>query len=138
MPPIDSIGLANTAVPLGVLAVLVLVLPHYMVDGATRSHATVLRGIGGVACMTLAAGFVMSMVVTQIRGYNVLAQLQADPLTGAMIHGRLAALSALVWGPILALVWFSKAQGVEARRGQDVAGEGLGQNQTNSKEDETR
>ena len=38
----------------------------------------------------------------------------------------LSGMTALVWGPLLALAWFARAQGVERRRGEDIGAGGAG------------
>ncbi len=118
---IDSIGFFNTAVPLGILALLAVLLPRVLVDRETRSHGKVLHGIALSAAFLVAIGFMISIGVTQMRGFEAVGHFEIDPLGAAWVHLRLSLMAAIVWAPILGLVWFGHAQGVEARRGQDVA-----------------
>lgn len=117
---LDSIGWWNTGMPLLVLGGLAIVLPRLMIDRQTRSHLNVARGMLGVAVLLLLIGVVLSMVVTAARGFDALGNLWEDPMTSLWMHSRLSLLGGIVWGPLLALVWFAQAQAVEARRGQDL------------------
>lgn len=117
---LDSIGWLNTGLPMLTLAALAVVLPRYLVDRHTRSHAMVARGMLAVIAFLLLAGFVLSMVVKGARGFDAEAHLLANPAEGFWMHARLSLLSGIVWGPILALVWFGQAQAVEDRRGRDM------------------
>lgn len=117
---LDSIGWVNTGLPLLVLTALAVGLPRYLVDRHTRSHAKVARGMLAVVTLLLLAGFVLSMVVTQARGFDAEAHLLANPGEGFGMHARLSLLSGIFWGPILVLVWFGQAQAVEDRRGRDI------------------
>lgn len=108
---INDIGWGNTFLPLGALAALALLLPLITVPRATRSQA---RLAGGVA---LAAG------LTLLAGAGLFAALYASgegPLRPAAVL-RATGLAALVWAPPLALAWLVRAQGVEKRRGEDMA-----------------
>ncbi len=118
---IDSIGFLNTAVPLGVLALLAVLLPRVLVDRDTRSHGKVLHGIALSAGFLVAIGFLISIAVTQMRGFEAVGQFEIEPFAAIWVHLRLSLMAAIVWVPVLGLVWFGHAQGVEARRGQDSA-----------------
>lgn len=120
MPQMEAIGLSNTVLPLAVLVALTLILPRYLVNREARSHVTVAKAMVAVAALLFCAGFVISMILAQLRGFAVVRHLVDFPQVGWMLHARLSLLSALVWGPILLLVWFSLAQRVEARRGLDI------------------
>lgn len=119
---LDSIGLLNTGVPLAVLAVLAVLIPRVVVDQKTRVHGKVALGIGLSAVLVFVAGYVMSVLLTNLRGVHAMA-LGSTPELGTPVwmHARLSMMAAIVWAPILGLVWFGFAQGVEARRGQDMA-----------------
>ncbi|MBO9399669.1 hypothetical protein J7399_09010 [Shimia sp. R9_1] len=118
---IDTIGFWNTLVPLAVLGLLAVLLPRVLVDRETRSHGKLLHGIALTAAFLVAIGFMISIAVTQMRGFEAVGHFEIDPLGAVWVHLRLSLMTAIVWGPVLGLVWFGLAQGVEARRGQDIA-----------------
>ncbi|MCG6904253.1 MAG: hypothetical protein LJE68_16395, partial [Rhodobacter sp.] len=57
------------------------------------------------------------------RGAEVSAAFDAAPALTAWFFLRLSGFTALLWVPLLALSWFGMAQGVEKRKGEDVARE---------------
>lgn len=116
---IDSIGFWNTAVPVLLLAGLAVLIPRLVVDRQTRSHGKVVHGITLSAAFLLAIGFFVSIAVTELRGFEVVGHFEIDPLRATWVHLRLSLMAGIIWVPILGLVWFSYAQGVEAGRGQD-------------------
>ncbi|MBO9476435.1 hypothetical protein J7382_02705 [Shimia sp. R11_0] len=116
---IDSIGFWNTAVPLGVLALLAVLLPRLLVDRETRSHGKVIHGIALSAGFLLAIGILVSVVVTQMRGFEALGHFEIDPFGALWVHLRLSLMAGIVWLPLLGLAWFGHAQAVETRRGRD-------------------
>ncbi|WP_294221881.1 hypothetical protein [uncultured Shimia sp.] len=119
---IDSVGFWNTGAPLAVLAILAMLLPRVLVDRETRSHGKVAMGILLSALVLFAVACCLSVLLVHLRGAHALA-FGSDGRTGPplQMHLRLAAMTTIVWVPILGLVWFGHAQGVEARRGQDIA-----------------
>ncbi len=119
---LDSIGFVNTGLPLIVLGVLAVLIPRFVVDGDTRFHSKVALGFGVTAVILFGVGYAMSVVLTHTRGVHALAPGSSPELgTAFWMHLRLSLMAAIVWAPILGLVWFGHAQGVEARRGQDIA-----------------
>lgn len=108
-----GIGWANAFGPLLGLAVLALALPFITVSRATRSQRRLAGGMLATAGLTFAAGAALFTLLYaragNAMGLNVL---------------RPALLSALVWGPLWALVWLVRAQGVEKRRGEDMIRDG--------------
>jgi hypothetical protein len=118
---LDTIGFWNTAVPLGLLMALAVAIPRVLVDHHTRSHGKVVHGITLSAAFLVAIGFVISVAVTQMRGFEAVGHFEIDPLGAAWVHLRLSLMTAVVWAPVLGLVWFSHAQAVEKRRGLDLA-----------------
>ena len=104
-------GLVNTGLPLAALAALALLLPLLTVPRATRSQRRLALGIGLAAAITLLAGAGLFALLYG-RGGDA-------PRLAAVLRG--SGLAALVWAPLLALSWFVRAQGVEARRGEDIA-----------------
>ena len=104
-------GLVNTFLPLAALAALALLLPLLTVPRATRSQRRLALGIGLAAAITLLAGAGLFALLYGMGG--------DAPRLAAVLRG--SGLAALVWAPLLALSWFVRAQGVEARRGEDIA-----------------
>lgn len=106
-----DIGLANTFLPLAGLVALALLLPMLTVPRATRSQRRLAVGMLATAALTLVAALALFAALHAGAGNAV--------RLGAVT--RAAAMSALAWGPLLALAWLVRAQGVEDRRGQDMA-----------------
>ena len=106
-----GIGVANTFLPLAALVAVALLLPLVTVPRATRSQGRLALGIGLAAGLTFAAALGLFGVLHTTAG-NALRP-------GAVL--RPAAMSALAWGPLLALAWLVRAQAVETRRGEDMA-----------------
>ena len=118
----DSVGFVNTGLQLIVLGVLAMLIPHFVVDQDTRSHGKVALGIVLSAVLLFGVGYAISVVLVNTRGVHAMALGSTPELgTALWMHSRLSLMAAVVWAPILGLVWFGYAQGVEARRGQDSA-----------------
>lgn len=110
-----AIGWVNTFLPLVLLVALTLVLPLL----------TVPRGVMDQRRLALGMGLAGALVFISAMGLFALFHVVAG---GTVRLGALpgpAALSALVWGPVWALVWLVRAQGVEARKGRAAARAGL-------------
>lgn len=120
----DAIGLWNTGVPLLVLCTLALGLPRLTVPRDTRDHGEVRRGIALAAVLVLLAGVAVFVAAYAGRGAEVARAVAVMPVATGLLFLRLSGLSALVWGPLLGLVWLNQAQAVEARRGEDAMREG--------------
>ncbi|WP_373050450.1 hypothetical protein [Thalassovita aquimarina] len=125
MVHIEAISWVNTVFPLSALVLLALILPRYLVDRTTRSHLKVAKGIAIATAFMFFAGGVISMALAQMRGFDPEQHLLQYPMEALKIHGRLSAMSALIWAPVLLLVWVGHAQGVEARRNRDMIREGM-------------
>jgi hypothetical protein len=79
----------------------------------------------GMPVMTLLiVGVLIFAAVHTMRGNDVIGAISTDTMLTLGYLGWLSAKAALIWGPVLALVWFSLAQHVEKRRGEDVARRG--------------
>lgn len=115
----EPIGWWNTGLPLVVLGVLALVLPHLLVARGTRSHRVVLVGVVISAGLVLVAGEVVFAVIYGASGVGVWEAFRQAPLATGGFFLRLSGFAALVWGPLLVLVWLGLAQGVEKRKGED-------------------
>ncbi|KMW60329.1 hypothetical protein AIOL_000482 [Candidatus Rhodobacter oscarellae] len=117
----EPIGWWNTGFPLLVLAGLAVILPRVLVRRDTRSHREVAVVIWASAGLILLAGAVVFALTYQARGVGLGAFLAEAPVGTAWFFLRLSGYTSVVWAPILALVWFVRAQGVERRKGQDLA-----------------
>ncbi len=117
----QPIGFLNTGLPVILLVVLVASLPRLILPAGNLSHQALTIAVAITAIAALVAGAVIFAVIYGAGGVDVGAALSeaAAPVIGFFL--RLSALSALIWGPVLALVWVALAQGVEKRRGQDTA-----------------
>ncbi len=110
---VAGLGWANTFGPLLALTALALLLPFALVPRATRSQARLAGGMIATAGLTLGAALALFAVLYAMAGNGLGLGLL-----------RPAGLSALLWGPLLVLTWLVRAQGVEKRRGEDMAREG--------------
>lgn len=118
MGDILHLNLTNGILPLTVLVALVVALPAILA-GQTLSQGR------------LAAVMVVTLLVVWAVGAGFMGRLYAQINDGAF-PGVWAALErsavmGLLWGPVLALVWLMRAQGVERRRGLLM---GRGRNET--------
>lgn len=121
-----SFGFLDTGLPLIVLGLLAAGLPWLLVPRGARGHGAAARGIGMSALVLLAVGVAMMAYLGARAGGDLIGLARAEPLGAAWILLRRSAMAALVWAPILVLVWFSMAQRVERLRGEDVMREGRG------------
>ncbi len=116
----EPIGFVNTGVPLALLGLLAVGLPWVLVRRGTRSHWEVGLSIWASAGFLLLAEAGVFALVYGWRGVEVGAALAAAPVATAWFFLRLSGFAALLWVPVLALVWFAMAQRVEKRRGEDL------------------
>lgn len=102
------LNFANAFLPLAVLLVLPMTIPA-LAAGSTLSHFR-------LALAILAAG-----LLTWLAGAGIMAVLYAEvnpEMSGPIAsHFKGSARLGLIWGPVLALVWLMRAQGVERRKG---------------------
>ncbi len=115
----EPINLWNTAFPLVLLGALAVIFPRLLVRRRTRSHWEVFVGIWAAAGLLLVAGAGVFAVIYGLRGAPVAEAFGAAPLSASWFFLRLSGFAALAWAPVLALVWFGMAQGVEKRKGED-------------------
>jgi hypothetical protein len=98
----------NGILPLGLLILLAVFLPA-LLAGQTLSQPR------------LAAAMLVTAGVVWLAGAALMA-LQTWQANGALLAGvgtyfRRSLLLGLLYGPVLALVWLMRAQGIERRRG---------------------
>lgn len=115
------IGWLNTALPVTILALAAVLLPGWYVPRETRSHKAVIAAVALTAVTMILLGAAVFAIVYWLSGAGVAAAMSEAPLATMIYFFRLSLMAALLWGPVLALVWFSMAQRVEKRRGQDTA-----------------
>ena len=118
MIPTQPIGFLNTGLPVVSLALLVILIPRLILPAGTLSHQVLAVAIAVTALITLAFGAVFFALSYGWLGAPVWATFQDAPTSIAAYFLRLSAMAALIWGPVLALVWYTSAQGVERRRGE--------------------
>ncbi|MEO6300861.1 MAG: hypothetical protein ABIV25_04585 [Paracoccaceae bacterium] len=106
--------LSNAILPMAVLIALTIGLPALLI-GPTLSQRRLALGMvaTGLAVLAIGAGL-MVWVYAQVNGG--VAEVQGGVAAVWFFLGR-SALMALLWGPVLVLVWLMRAQGVERRRG---------------------
>lgn len=108
MADLMRLNLTNAILPLAVLVLLSIALPA-LLAGATLSQRWLAVVIGVTALVVWGAGAVMMAVLY--------AQVNGAASSGVWPYLQRSALMALLWGPVLALVWLMRAQGIERRRG---------------------
>ena len=100
--------LTNGILPLAVLIGLAVLLPM-LLAGRTLSQAR------------LAAAMLATGVLVWVAGAGLMAwqygQINGGQIYGIWAYFERALLLGLLYGPVLALMWLIRAQGVEQRRG---------------------
>ena len=115
----EPVGFWNTFVPVGLLAVLAVAVPWMLVRRETRSHVEVAVAIWASAGVMLILSGLVFAVIYGLQGARVWGVFLEAPLATAWFFLKAAGYAAILWVPILGLVWFGMAQGVERRRGED-------------------
>ncbi len=108
------LSLTNGILPMAVLVVLAVGLPAVFA-GSTLSQgrlALVMAGTG-VVVWAVGAGLMAGLY----------AQVNGGEVGGIGFYLGRSGMMALLWGPVLALVWLMRAQGVERRRGLLMRGD---------------
>ena len=108
MADVLHLNLANGILPLAVLLALAVVLPAVLA-GQTLSQ-------GRLALVMMLTGLVVWGVGAGLMAL-LYAQINDGRFAGVWPSLERSALMGLLWGPVLALVWLIRAQGVERRRG---------------------
>ena len=108
MADLLRLNLTNAILPLSVLVLLSVGLPA-LLAGATQSQGRLGLAVGVTALVVWAVGAaIMAALYAQVNGAAA---------GGVWHYLQRSALMALLWGPVLALVWLMRAQGFERRRG---------------------
>jgi hypothetical protein len=121
---VQPIGFLNTAVPLVLLMAGGLVAPRLFIGRATLSHWDVGRGMLFSAALLTGFGVALLAVMYQWGGSDVWGAFLVGPGATLVELLRVSFKASLFWAPVLAVVWFSLAQGVERRRGEELARKG--------------
>ena len=103
-------GLADAIQPMLLLLAAVVGLPWFLVAKDTLSQRALAGGMLKTALVTWVLGAVLMAVL-----YAMINDGPPDLRLGFYLDR--SALLGLLWGPVLALVWMLRAQGVERRRG---------------------
>lgn len=108
MDDVLRLNLTNGILPLAVLVALTVGLPA-LLAGSTLSQGRLALAMVATGLVVWAAGAgTMAALYGQVNG---------GVMQGAWHYFERSALMGLLWGPVLALVWLMRAQGVERRRG---------------------
>ncbi len=118
----QPIGLLNTALPLAVLVAGAALLPG-LLAGTTLSRWRVAGAVVLAALVLLVAGAAIFVLVYALGGARPGAAMAQAPVAVTLFFLRLSAKAALLWGPVLALAWLVLLQGLEKRRGEEMARE---------------
>jgi hypothetical protein len=113
------IGWWNTGFPLLLLGGLAVVVPWALLPRSTRSQWDVALTVWAAAGVLLLAGAVLFALIYGARGVGVRAAFTQAPLATSWFFLRLSGFAALIWGPLLGLMWLGLAQKVEKRKGED-------------------
>ncbi len=110
-----NFGFWDVGLPLIVLAALAVAVPVVTVPRGAIDQGRLAVGMGLAAAVVFAGAL----------GWFTLFHWQAGDgfRWGAVL--RPALMTAMVWGPVWALVWLVRAQGVERRKGEAAARAGL-------------
>lgn len=108
MSDFAPLNLTNGILPMAVLVVLVVGLPA-LLAGPTLSQ-------GRLALVMISTGLVVWIVGAGLMAL-LYAQVNGGSVGGIGFYLGRSAMMALLWGPVLALVWLMRAQGVERRKG---------------------
>jgi len=103
------------------LTLCAILIPWLLLKRQTRSHVEVAVTIWASAGILLILGAVIFAYGYQGRGTPVWDSLTQAPIATAWFFLGQSGFAALIWLPILVLVWFSMTHGVNQRRGEDLA-----------------
>ncbi len=110
-----AIGWVNTVLPLALLVLLTLALPVLTVPRGCMDQRRLALGMGLAGALV----FVCAMALFALFHLAAGGPMRLGALPGP------ALMTAIAWGPVWALVWLLRAQGVEARKGAAAARAGL-------------
>ena len=115
----QPIGLTNTLVPLAALGTAAALFPWLLVPRNSRSQRDIAVTIWACSAIMLILSAGVFALVYAAWGIGV-AQAFADaPMATVRFFLGRGGVAALVWGPVLALVWLALAQRVERLKSED-------------------
>ncbi|WP_120631674.1 hypothetical protein [Ruegeria sp. EL01] len=114
----ESIGLYNTGLPVLIVAVAAVLLPSLLWPRETRSHYVVFVGVLASTAFLLCISATVLFFFDH-RDVGAWADLVGywPPLRYYFRNGLMLGL---VWIPLLAIIWLSKAQKIERLKGLDL------------------
>ena len=116
-----SSGLA-TFLPIAILGIVALALPHLLVPRDTRSHRSLGLGIAVTVSVLILLGPLLYALFDTRDLYEANTFAEGAVIAWIVFLDSLSA--AILWAPLVGLIWFGKAQRVEKLRGEDMAREG--------------
>lgn len=119
----QPITLFNTGLPVMLMALAAWWVPLFLAR-RTVSQQGLIKGILASALIVIVGGAGVFGVIYQANGIPVFSTLVDEPVQIMGYFGRLSFIAGIIWGPVLALSWFVLAQGVERRKGEDLARRG--------------
>ena len=102
------------------LAGLAVVLPRWLVPAETRSQRCVMLAVMKTAVLLWVLGAALLVAIRAMGGGDALAAFTIAPMMAVALFLWRSALMAMIWGPVLVLVWLTLAQRVERRKGEDL------------------
>lgn len=115
-----TLDLWNSILPLVGLCALVAWLPGWIAGRGSLSQARLSRAVGVTALVALVVGAVLAAGLYAAINPGVWEQVLAAPVERAGFFLGRSALFAMLWGPVLGLVWLVKAQELNRRLGMKM------------------
>jgi len=116
----EPVTLANTALPAVILGGIGYGLPHLLTPAGTRSHTRLIVALVKSAALTLLA----AMAIFALLYDGAVPALLAAPGRTLLTLAGPAALSAIIWLPLLLLSGYNRATRIEDLKGRDITTEG--------------
>lgn len=123
----EAFGISNTMVPVILLLALAICVPVLTVPPRVKTQTALAQGMIAALGLVLIAAALMFAELYRREGNDILTAVMDDPVGRVGFFLSRALLSMMFWGPILAFIWFGRAQEVERRKGEDKAREGRSQ-----------
>ncbi|GAA3866783.1 hypothetical protein [Celeribacter arenosi] len=116
----------TVVLPVALLAVLGWVLPHVLAPRGTRSHRQLARAVLISAVVLVIVGAALFAALRILGGGASLTLIEVRPFAVMWYFLIRSAYAVLIWGPILALSWYSLARQIEDARARDIVRQGRG------------
>lgn len=113
-----SSAFVNMIIPIAVMAAAALALPYLLTPRETRSHKRLVLSMAATALVLILLGPILYVVFDPRDIYDA-ASLAEMRVIGRIVFVE-SLTAAIVWVPLLFLVWIGRAQQVEKLRGQDM------------------